>query len=146
MNLFNRSGHGDGGGVPSDGGEEGGVLPSDALTRMMSLSRIAEDAAGPMAATHTSPPKRRASPPVPIGAGALGTNLRGGPHEEAATALQVPSSQSRSLAEPGMLCGSFGNTTNLGSDTDFELAYSLGQELGRGGWATVFAAQHRVSP
>ena len=41
VNLFNSSGHGDGGGVPSDGGEEGGVLPSDALNRMMSLSRIA---------------------------------------------------------------------------------------------------------
>ena len=41
------------------------------------------------------------------------------------------------------LCEGFGRTTLLGSDAEFETAYSIGDELGRGGWATVFTARRR---
>ena len=44
------------------------------------------------------------------------------------------------------LCEGFGKTTLLGSDAEFETAYSIGDELGRGGWATVFTARRRRRP
>ena len=44
-----------------------------------------------------------------------------------------------------VLCKNFANTTLLSSDADFTAGYEIGEELGRGGWATVYSARRRTS-
>ena len=44
-----------------------------------------------------------------------------------------------------VLCEGFANTTLLSSDADFTAGYEIGEELGRGGWATVYSARRRTS-
>jgi len=57
--------------------------------------------------------------------------------------LRVHTGPSGARDEVKELCEGFGRTTLLGSDAEFETAYSIGDELGRGGWATVFSARRR---
>ena len=55
--------------------------------------------------------------------------------------VTVPPPQPDS-SEMNVLCEGVANTT-LCSDADFEANYALGDELGRGGWATVFSARRK---
>ena len=43
-----------------------------------------------------------------------------------------------------VLCSELDSATLLADDVDFMNAYEIGQQLGRGGWATVFAAMPRL--
>ena len=44
------------------------------------------------------------------------------------------------------LCEGLQKATLLDADTDFEEKYNVGNELGKGGWASVFCVQKRDDP
>ena len=107
---------------------DGGVLPEHVLSSILSSS---ED---PWTRASEATPRTTqvsSSSPMAIGGGA------------SAPQLHVHTGLAGDGDEVTELCEGFGRTTLLGSDAEFETAYSIGDELGRGGWATVFTARRR---
>ena len=129
--------------APDRGTSAGGVLPEHVLSSICSTVDAVEDtcqASTTQAAP--SPMEMASSPPMLIGG--AGAAAAGRPQQ-----LRVNTCASGAGDEVKELCKSFGRTTLLGSDAEFETAYSIGDELGKGGWATVFSARRRrpqVSP
>ena len=116
---------------------DGGVLPEHVLSSILSSAEDPWTRASQATARTT---EVTSSTPMAIGGGAsppqlcVHTGLAGDGDE-------------RHFGGAGdevkELCEGFGRTTLLGSDAEFETAYSIGDELGRGGWATVFTARRR---
>ena len=109
---------------------DGPVLPEEVLSSILNSTEDPWTRASQ--ASSSSPPS---SVPMPIGGGGA-----------AAAQLHVRTSfagDGGAGDEVRELCEGFGRTTLLGSDAEFETAYSIGDELGRGGWATVFTARRR---
>lgn len=115
---------------PTAGGatSDGPVLPEEVLSSIFNSTEDPWTRASQ--ASSSSPPT---SVPMPIGGG-------GGAAAHVRTSF---GGDGGAGDEVRGLCEGFGRTTLLGSDAEFETAYSIGDELGRGGWATVFTARRR---